>query len=286
MDAGSHRIRDLLAAAEQQLTPTSESARLDAEVLLAHALGKNRSYLFAWPERAVGPDARAAFARAVQRRARGEPVAYITGEREFWSLRLKVTPDTLIPRPDTERLVELALERIPADEAGLVADLGTGTGAVALAIARERPLAEIIATDRSERALAVARHNAEALGIANVRFRRQDWCQGFAPDSLALIAVNPPYVAEGDLHLTRGDVRHEPRQALASGPQGLDDLQRLLPQCLPCLRPGGWLLTEHGCDQAEAVAALFHGAGYRAVAQHRDLAGQSRVTLGRRRESR
>lgn len=275
-------LQSLLAAASASLASTSDSPRLDAELLLAHALGQDRSYLRAWPERTPAPAQAARFESLLARRQAGEPVAHLLGVREFWSLELQVTPDTLIPRPETELLVERALLRIPADRPATVADLGTGSGAIALAIASERPRAQVLATDRAAAALAVARRNAAAHAIDTVEFREGDWCAGLPADSFDVILSNPPYIAAQDPHLAQGDARFDPRSALVSGPDGLDDLRRLIPAALACLKPGGWLLVEHGYDQGPALVRLFEVAGYQDVQDHADLAGNSRMTEGKR----
>lgn len=218
----------------------------------------------------------------VQRRAAGEPIAYLTGVREFWSLALHVTPATLIPRPETELLVELALARIPADGNCTVADLGTGSGAVALALAHERPRARVIATDISAAALAVARANAARLDLTHVEFRPGEWLAALGDTVVDLIATNPPYVREDDPHLREGDVRFEPRSALTAGADGLDAIRAIAAGAGDRLRPGGWLLTEHGHDQGAAVRALLREKGYLDTESFRDLAGLERVTGGRR----
>ncbi|MDH3526098.1 MAG: peptide chain release factor N(5)-glutamine methyltransferase [Gammaproteobacteria bacterium] len=272
-------IRALLEQASQELG--TESTRLDAEVLLAACLGKPRSYLHTWPERSIDQRKLECFEQLIRRRARGEPVAHLTGQREFWSLPLVVTPATLIPRPETETLVELALDKLPPDTPLRIADLGTGSGAIALAIATERPRCEIIATDISERALAVARCNAEQLGLDNIRFIAGDWCESLPAGRFDAILSNPPYVAERDPHLDSGDVRFEPRQALVAGPEGMDAL-RLIACCAnDHLRQDGWLIVEHGCDQGEKVMQLLQAEGYNNVSTRSDGAGLSRVTLGR-----
>lgn len=274
--------QQLIADATKRLSHASDSPRLDAEMLLAHALGQDRSYLRAWPERAPAPAQAARFESLLARRQAGEPVAHLLGVREFWSLDLHVTPDTLIPRPETELLVERALLRIPADHPATVADLGTGSGAIALAIASERPRAQVLATDRAAAALAVARRNAAAHAIDTVEFREGDWCAGLPADSFDVILSNPPYIAAQDPHLAQGDARFDPRSALVSGPDGLDDLRRLIPAALACLKPGGWLLVEHGYDQGPALVRLFEAAGYQGIQDHADLAGKSRMTEGKR----
>jgi len=261
---------------------THESAALDAEVLLAHVLGRDRSHLRAWPEKELSAAQAGQFEALVARRAAGEPVAHLTGLREFWSLALKVTRDTLIPRPETELLVELALERLPPDQALHVADLGTGSGAVALAIASERPTCRVMATDRSAAALAVARKNAADLGLHNAGFAEGDWCAALGEARFHLVVSNPPYVRTDDPHLTRGDVRFEPVTALAAGTDGLDDVRAIVMCAANHLEPGGWLLLEHGWDQGDAVRALLEDAGYSDVRTHPDAGGRDRVSLGRR----
>jgi release factor glutamine methyltransferase len=280
MPAEPATIRTLLARAVELLA--TESPRLDAELLLAASLGKNRSYLYTWPDEIPSVEIQARFRDLLARRAAGEPVAYLLGQREFWSLPLGVTPATLIPRPETETLVTLALQRIPADADTCIADLGTGSGAIALAIARERPRCRIIATDISQAALAVAAANAERLCLRNVQFVAGDWCAALAGTPFDLIVSNPPYIAEDDIHLTRGDVRFEPRHALASGPQGMDALQHIARCAIILLRPQGWLLLEHGYDQAQAATRLLQASGYEQVQDHPDFSGQGRVIAGRR----
>lgn len=272
-------VRTLLAEAAQRLS--GGAARLEAELLLAHALGKPRVWLYAHAGDAVDEAAQAAFAALLTRRLAGEPIAYLTGRRGFWSLELEVTPATLIPRPETELLVELALARLPAEARARVADLGTGSGAVALAIARERPQAWVFATDASAAALAVARRNAGRLGLVHVAFAQGDWCRalGDAHD-FDLIVSNPPYIAVGDPHLGEGDLRFEPATALASGADGLDAIRNIVRDARAHLRPGGWLLFEHGYQQGAAVRALLAAAGYRQVFTARDLEGRERVSGG------
>ncbi len=258
-----------------------ENPRLEAELLLAHVLAKPRSHLFAWPDRTLDPETAAAFDALLARRERGEPVAHILGEREFWSLPLAVTPATLIPRPDTERLVEAALECLPRPTARIL-DLGTGSGAVALALAEECPRATITATDRSPAALAVARANAKWLGrLERVRLLAGDWFEPVAGERFDLLVSNPPYIPAGDAHLDRGDLRFEPQTALAAGPDGLDAIRVIAAGARAHLAPGGWLLLEHGFDQGKAVRALLVEAGLEAVETLADLAGRDRVTRGR-----
>jgi len=280
----SDTVRALLAEATALLRDRAGAdARAEAEILLAHALGRDRTALWAHPEEPV-PAATVARARAlVRRRADGEPVAYLTGRRGFWTLELEVTPAVLIPRPETELLVELVLELFPADGAIRVADLGTGSGAIALALASERPGWTVVATDASSAALTVARTNGARLGLTGVDFRLGSWADALAPgEAFAAIVSNPPYVAEGDPHLTEGDLPFEPRAALAAGPDGLAAIRALVPAALPHLAPGGWLLLEHGAGQGPAVREVLRQAGLEAVRTVQDLAGLDRVSLGRR----
>ena len=258
-----------------------DEARLEAELLLAHALDRPRSWFYAHAGDLLEPRDASAFADLLRRREAGEPVAQITGHRGFWSLELAVTPDTLIPRPETELLVELALDRLPRTEPRRVLDLGTGTGAIALAIASERPLADLTAVDASQAALDVARDNAAEAGLA-LRLRHSDWFSAVAGERFDLVASNPPYIADGDPHLQQGDLRFEPRAALASGPDGLDAIRVITRDAPAHLVPGGWLLVEHGYEQGPAVRALFAAVGLQSVATERDLEQRDRVTLGRR----
>jgi release factor glutamine methyltransferase len=269
----NHRIDRLLAAARTRVE------RADAELLLAHVLGKPRSWLFAHGDEMLDAGDADRFELALQRCAGGEPVAYITGRRGFWTFDLAVTPDTLVPRPETERLVELALQRLPTDRPLRIADLGTGSGAIALALAHERPLAHVVATDASAGALEIARGNARDLRLANVEFRHGHWHAPLAGERFDLIASNPPYIAAGDPHLP--DLRFEPDAALASGADGLDAIREIVREASPHLVPGGWLLLEHGFDQGPAVRALLQAAGMSDVATERDMEGRDRVTLGR-----
>jgi release factor glutamine methyltransferase len=279
----STTVGDLLAESAAGLADRAgDGARAEAEILLAHCLGCDRTALWARPETAV-PSAVAAACRALaRRRAAGEPVAYLVGHRGFWTLELEVTPAVLIPRPETELLVEQVLAAFPADAAVRLVDLGTGSGAIALAVAAERPCWEILATDAAADALAVARRNAARLGLAAVAFRLGDWTQACRRgERFSVIVSNPPYVAEGDPHLAEGDLPWEPRAALVAGPDGLDAIRRLVAAAPAHLAPGGWLLLEHGADQGAAVRAILAGAGLDAVHTVRDLAGLERVSGGR-----
>jgi release factor glutamine methyltransferase len=273
-------ITDALQSTIAQFTPAHDSARLDAELLLANTLGQSRSYLRAWPERLLTDQQVQMLAMLVARRVAGEPIAHILARREFWSLDLVITPATLIPRPETELLVELALARIPVDVAWEIVDLGTGSGAIALAVARERPRCRVTATDVSAAALAVAQDNAQRLAIVNVVFQQGAWYDGLGQQCFDVILSNPPYIRVDDPHLQLGDVRFDPLSALVSGADGLDDLRVIVAGAPDHLRPGGWLLVEHGNDQDQAVRCLFTDAGLIEIQSVNDLAGHPRVTLG------
>jgi len=257
---------------------SAQAAAQEAEWLLAHVLGWPRSRLWSHGETALTPEQRERLTQLTERRLAGEPVAYVLGEAGFHDLTLTVTPDTLIPRPETELLVEIALSlAIPAPR---VADLGTGSGAIALALAAARPDWQVCAVDRSGAALAIAESNARRLGLMErVEFIAGDWCAPLAPTAFGLIVANPPYLADTDPHLPA--LRHEPRSALVAGPTGLEDLARIIDTGQEVLMPGGWLVLEHGWDQGPAVRALLSAAGYRAVSGHQDFAGHDRVAMGR-----
>ncbi len=253
--------------------------RLEAELLLCSVLGCERVWLISHAEEAIDTShARSARARFARRRA-GEPVSYITGRREFYGLALRVTPEVLIPRPETERLVELALERLPLGAPARVLELGTGSGAIAIALASERPGLAIVATDASEAALALARRNACDHG-AEIDFVLSDWFDALAPGQVDLIVSNPPYVAVGDAHLERGDLRFEPRLALVGGEDGLACIREIAARAQNWLRPNGWLLMEHGYDQGDRCVELLGSLGYAEVADFHDLAGQPRACAG------
>ncbi len=273
-----YTIGTALDDAAHRLAMFHDSAKLDAEVLLCHVLEKARAHIYARPEQGLTAPQWWVFEQLVTRREKGEPIAYLTGQREFWSLALEVSGETLIPRPETELLVELALGEIPEHDPWLVADLGTGSGAIGLAIAGERPACQVIATDTSPGALRVARNNVRRLGIRNVSLVQADWCRPFAASAYHLITANPPYVRRADPHLLQGDVRFEPRDALVSGDDGLDAIRAIGRQARVSLRAGGSLLLEHGHDQAPEVRELLAALGFREVKCHRDLADKQRVT--------
>lgn len=271
-------VAEFLAHAAARLAATSRTPRLDAEVLTMHVCGLTRSALVTQAEKELCASASARLEQLLARRVRGEPIAYLTGQREFWSLDLVVTPAVLIPRPETELLVERTLALIPAGAAWTIADLGTGSGAIACALAKERPRCRIIAIDQSAQALAVARENVRRLGLTNIELREGEWCEPLAGTPCDMIVSNPPYVAEGDPHLSQGDLRFEPRAALVAGPDGLEAIRSIARDVLRNLKPEGWLLLEHGFDQAPAVASLLQALGYRDIANFGDLADQPRVT--------
>ncbi|WP_420195216.1 peptide chain release factor N(5)-glutamine methyltransferase [Marinobacter sp. GH_1] len=257
-----------------------ESPRLDAELLLSHVTGLGRTSFRAWPEREVAPDQAQAFRELVAERVKGLPIAYLLGQQEFWSLPLKVSPSTLIPRPDTECLVEAALE-LPLPENARVLDLGTGTGAIALALASEKPRWQIMASDRVEEAVELARENSRSLQLP-ITVVQSHWFDQIPESGFDLLISNPPYIPASDGHLHEGDVRFEPPSALVAGDDGLDDIRLLVTEGLKRLNPGGWMLLEHGYDQGEAVRNLFAAAGWRNIETRRDYGGNDRMTLARK----
>jgi release factor glutamine methyltransferase len=268
-------VRSWLERGAASLAGHSDTARLDAEVLLAQVCGQARSHLIAFGERSLDAGSAERYQQLLWRRRQGEPLAYLTGKREFWSLPLQVSPAVLIPRPETELAVERALALLPA-EAARIADLGTGSGAIALALAHERPCWQVLALDREPQALQVAQENARQLGLKQVQFVQGSWLEPLAARCLDLVVSNPPYVAADDPALAA--LRFEPAAALSPGSTGMEALQAILRQARRCLRPGGILVLEHGADQADRLARALVGAGYARVRCHRDLAGRERVT--------
>lgn len=273
-------IKSLLAQAADSLATISSSPALDAEVLLCQVLGKARPYLRVWCDQAVSEAQLQEFQRLWQQRLQGRPIAYLTGQREFWSRDFLVTPDVLIPRPDTELLIELSLKLIPPGAEWNIIDLGTGSGIIAITIAAERPNTRLTAVDRSLEALQVARQNAGRHHIQNIQFHQSDWFRQVPAQRFQLVISNPPYISEHDWHLQHGDVRFEPQSALIAGDQGLSDIKAIAETAKNWLVAGGWLLIEHGYDQETAVQAIFTASGYQQVQTERDLSGQPRVTCG------
>jgi release factor glutamine methyltransferase len=271
-------IKQYLEDGAAILRTVSDSPRLEAEILMGLVLRKPRSFLHAWPEERLGMAQAECYETLLRRRFSGEPIAYMTGIREFWSMPLKVTPDVLIPRPETELLVEKALLRLPDDEALRVLDLGSGSGAVSLAIARERPRAHVIGVDISHAALDVARMNARLQKLANVEFRESDWFDAVRGEKFHVVVGNPPYVAEDDPHLSRGDALFEPRLALDAGPAGMECFRAIIDRAHNYIVRQGWLLLEHGPDQHMPLRRLLEAQHYHDITIHKDAAGHNRVT--------
>jgi len=271
-----HHSKQLEAA----LSLDPGSARIEAQCLLQAVLQVNRAWLFTHPEQLLDADQHSSYMTLLERRLGGEPIAYVLGEREFYGLTFKVSPATLIPRPETELLVDLALQRIPQQGKYSVLDLGAGSGAISLSIAHARPNAKVVAVDASAAALEVAQFNMRRLGLCNVRFLQSDWFSMLQGERFDMIVSNPPYIAADDAHLAQGDVRFEPRSALTSGTDGLQDIQRIIAQAKDYLGVNGWLLLEHGYDQAAQVRALLQQSGFTGVFSARDLAGIERVSCG------
>ncbi|MGQ7261687.1 peptide chain release factor N(5)-glutamine methyltransferase [Vreelandella sp. V005] len=275
----------LKQAAKRLQAAGSASPRVDAEVLMCHVLERDRTWLYTWGDKMCSAQEQARFDALIDARAEGKPVAYLTGEREFWGLRLATSSTTLIPRPDTETLVEIALSRVTRIS-GRLLDLGTGTGAIALAFASEQPGWQVVGVDVRQEAVELATRNAYALGIANARFLHSDWfgtlpSDGNAETFFNIIVSNPPYIAADDPHLDEGDVRFEPRSALVAKADGMADLLHLVATARRYLAASGWLLLEHGYTQAAKVRLALTSAGYQNVESVRDLGGHERVTLGR-----
>lgn len=258
----------------------SPTAALDVELLLAHVLNKPRSYLYTWPEKIVAAHNVEHFEHLLQRRQAGEPIAYLLGQQGFWTLDLKVSPHTLIPRPETELMIETALQLMDGQASVKVLDLGTGTGAIALALASERLSWHITGVDVVEQAVQLAQENAQATGLTHVRFFQSDWFSALKEQQFHLILSNPPYIAEDDPHLVQGDVRFEPLSALVADENGLADIRQIIAHAPQQLYAKGWLVFEHGYQQAAAVRAMLETAGFNAVHSVLDLAGHERLTLG------
>ena len=280
----SATIQSILKSASKQLAlhlADPESAAFEAQLLLTHLIKQNRAWVIAHGDDALEPSIHEAFEALLHRRLQGEPIAYILGSREFYGLKLLVTPDTLIPRPDTETLVEAALDKIAQNQQLRVCDLGTGTGAIALALAKNRPQAALVAVDASQPALAVAEQNGKNLNIQNVEFILSNWFENLANQRFDVIVSNPPYIEENDDHLTQGDLRFEPLSALASGADGLNDIRQIIYDCLVFLKPQAWLMLEHGYNQAEQIANLMADAGLTNIETIKDLGNNDRVTIGK-----
>ena len=276
-----------LKNATKQLAGVSDSARLDAEVLLAYSLDKNRTWLATWPDKELNENQSQVFNALLKRREHGEPVAHITGTREFWSLDLNISKDTLIPRPETELMIEEILNAYPQTSNINCLDLGTGSGAIALALASERPGWRITATDKSLAALDMAKHNAQRLKLNNIHFIYGSWFEALADEPATaqdrlfdIIASNPPYIPRSDPHLSEGDVRFEPISALASGEDGLDDIRLICQQAQKHMKSKALLIIEHGFDQKAQLHDIFMDSGYKNIQQFSDLSGQSRLTSG------
>lgn len=272
-------VENAIATGANLLASSSDSAKLDAQVLLLNILQKPRSYLFTWPEKQLTDEQYQAFQHACERRLQGEPVSHITGCREFWSLQLEVNPTTLIPRPDTETLVELALEcEVPKN--AKVLDLGTGTGAIALALGSEMPTWDITAVDRIDDAVALAKRNQQRLAINNVSVEQSNWFSALKNKKFDLIVTNPPYIEHDDVHLYQGDVRFEPLSALVADDAGMADIKQIITQSRDYLHASGYLLIEHGFEQSAAVRHIFNQMAFINVSTVKDLGNNDRVTFG------
>ncbi len=273
-------IKSALAQAAERLAAVSDSALLDAEILLCRVLDKERSHLRAWPDKCLQAEHASTFWTLVEERQQGKPIAYILSSREFWSREFYVTPDVLIPRPDTELLIELSLKLLPEDQPASLIDLGTGSGIIAITLAAERPQAKVSAADISLAALAIAKHNALRHQLSGIRFYHSNWFDQVPAGTFDLIISNPPYISENDSHLQQGDIRFEPQSALVATQQGLSDIQIIAGQARSRLKNQGHLLIEHGYNQQQQVQAIFTELGYDQVQTYQDLSGQPRVTYG------
>ncbi len=277
-------IKQAIQHALTLLDPTSLSAQIDAEVLLAYTLGTSRTFLYTHPEKKLEKTQKKTYQQLLEKRCEGVPIAYLTSHREFWSLPLRLCEDTLIPRPETELLVEIALTLLKETSPASLLDLGTGSGAVALALASERTDWNVLACDISQAAVEMARHNATHLGLPNVRVLCSDWFSSILEQPFDAIVSNPPYIAANDPHLKQGDVRFEPQQALISGVDGLDSLTHIIKHSYDHLLPGGLLLLEHGCLQKQAVTTLLNQRGYKEVCCWQDVQGHDRISGGWRKK--
>ena len=275
-------IQQALQQASKQLTETSPSAILDTQVLLTHVLRCNTAHLAAWPEKTLSDAQLADFQKLVEKRRQGVPVAHLTGSREFWSLDFSVDNSTLIPRPETETLVEYLLDNFGKRENLKLLDMGTGTGAIAISIAREKPGWEIVASDISEQALELARLNCSQHDTSNVTLIHSDWFHNIDAENFDIIISNPPYIASDDPHLSQGDVRFEPHSALSSGVTGMDDIEHICSQAKKHLLQNGWLMVEHGYNQKQLVAECFAKNSFSEIEQKQDLSGHTRMTAGKK----
>jgi len=274
-------IKQALFDARVKLETSTETPELEAQILLGHVLGQPRSYLYTWPEEILSDRHLEALESAINERCAGKPIAYITGSKEFWSLSLKVTPEVLVPRPATESLLEEVLQRLSKAPAR-IADLGTGSGALAIALAHERPDCQVTAVDISKPALAIAKHNADNLDIKNIEFFMGDWCAPLRQKQDAIMS-NPPYISEDDPHLENTDIKHEPLQALASGADGLEAIRQITKDAKDHLKAGGMLVLEHGFEQQPTVIETLVKNGYQNISGHRDSDGLPRFVIGYRR---
>ena len=271
-------LKSTLTKARKRLEASSDSPQLDAEILLGKVLQANRAVLYANPDQLITDNQAGAFEQLIAQRCSGKPVAHLTGVREFWSLELKVTPDVLVPRPETELLVERALIHIPNPGSCELADLGCGSGAIAIAIALERPDCKITATDSSQAALNIAKENADKYCPGRIQFCKGNWLEPLEDRRFNIIVSNPPYVSSQQTQLTDPELKYEPQQALYSGTDGLNDIRQLIEKAPACLQKDGYLLLEHGFDQADTIAELLKLAGFVNINMHQDLAGQPRIT--------
>lgn len=275
-------IQQALQQARQRLSESSSSAMLDAQVLLTHVLQCNSAHLAAWPEKELSEQQQSQYLQLIQQRQQGQPVAHLTGQREFWSMNLSVNNSTLIPRPETETLVEFIVEKFSNREKLKLLDMGTGTGAIAIAVAKEKPGWQIYASDISEQALKIARQNSSKQHTDNITFIHSHWFNNIKQDDFDIIVSNPPYIAAGDPHLQQGDVRFEPQSALTSGAEGMDDIEHLCLHAKEYLAKDGYLIVEHGYNQKQQVADCFADNGFKEITQKQDLSDHTRMTAGKR----